>query len=238
MSVLPPLEEKASYVEQMFSRIAHGYDRANRVMTLGMDRSWRRRVIERTAPVTDGRALDVGTGTGDFLPLLAEWMPRGMAVGVDFCLPMMQEGRSKLDQLRVGAGAFVSGDALRLPFADDSFDVITTGFAMRNVTNIKAAFAEMWRVARRGGMVGCLEVAQPRQALLRLGHRLYFEGVVPWLGALLSGDRKAYTYLPQSARAFPPPAVLADMMREVGWKHVHYRFLSLGAVAIHTGVKL
>lgn len=237
MSILPTPETKADYVERMFARIAPAYDRMNRVMTFGLDAGWRQTVVDAVVPPAAGRALDVGTGTGDFLPLLAAWMPDGIAVGVDFCPPMMVEGLGKIDPLGDKA-AFTGGDALKLPFADDSFDAITTGFAMRNVTDIGAAFREMWRVARPGGVIACLEVAKPRNALLRLGHRIYFEGVVPWIGALVGGDRRAYTYLPQSARAFPRPPELARIMHDAGWKHVQYRLLSLGAVAIHTAVKL
>lgn len=245
MSVLPPLEEKATYVERMFARIAPSYDRLNRIMTFGQDQSWRHSVVKAVAPPRTGRALDVGTGTGDFLPLLAALMPDGIAVGVDFCLPMMVAGWPKLDVSQSSTGdkqpgdmAFVGGDALHLPFPDNHFDAITTGFVMRNVTDIGAAFREMWRVARPGGVVACLEVARPTSTLLRLGHRAYFEQVIPWIGALLGSDRRAYAYLPQSARAFPSPPTLARSMTDVGWQRVHYRYLSLGAVAMHTGVKL
>jgi demethylmenaquinone methyltransferase/2-methoxy-6-polyprenyl-1,4-benzoquinol methylase len=237
LSVLPRPEEKPAYVERMFARIAPAYDRMNRVMTFGLDVGWRRAVAEAVAPPAAGRALDVGTGTGDFLPLLAAWVPDGITVGVDFTPAMMLAGRHKLAGLASEA-AFVAGDALRLPFADASFDAVTTGFTMRNVADIGAAMREIWRVARPGGVLACLEVARPRQGLLRLGHRLYFEGVVPLLGWLLSGDRTAYSYLPQSARAFPAPDALARIMTDAGWKHVRYRLYALGAVAVHTGVKL
>lgn len=238
MSVLPPIEEKAVYVERMFARIAPGYDRMNRVMTFGLDQGWRRRVVEQVAPPVGGRSLDVGTGTGDFLPLLAAWSKGGMAVGVDFTVPMMAAGQPKLDDLGPSHAAFVGGDALRLPFPDNSFDAITTGFVMRNVTDIRQAFREMHRVARPGGVMACLEVARPRNPLVRLGHRLYFEGVVPLIGQLLGGDRRAYTYLPQSARAFPTPDRLAALMSEAGWRHVSYRRYGFGAVAIHVGAKV
>jgi demethylmenaquinone methyltransferase/2-methoxy-6-polyprenyl-1,4-benzoquinol methylase len=236
---LPSLEEKATYVERMFARIAPGYDRVNRVMTFGLDQGWRREAVRRIAPPLGGRALDVGTGTGDFLDELTTWTQHGLAVGVDFTVPMMQAGLPKRDRLIVqGRAAFVGGDALRLPFPDNSFDVITTGFVMRNVVDIAAAFREMYRVTLPGGMLACLEVARPANPLLRFGHRLYFEQVVPWIGWLLGGDRRAYTYLPQSARAFPSPPVLAQIMREAGWQHVHYQLQSFGAVAIHLGAKL
>ncbi len=122
MTVLPPPEEKAIYVERMFARIAAGYDRMNRVMTGGLDRGWRDLAAESVAPPAGGRVLDIGTGTGDFLPLLAGWVPDGMVVGVDFTVPMMQAGLPKLEGLENRAG-FVGGDALRLPFPDEVFEL-------------------------------------------------------------------------------------------------------------------
>ncbi|NJN18173.1 MAG: ubiquinone/menaquinone biosynthesis methyltransferase [Oscillochloris sp.] len=237
MSVLPSSEEKAVYVERMFARIAAGYDRVNRVMTFGLDQGWRTDVVARVAPPVGGRALDVGTGTGDFLTELTPWLHDGLAVGVDFTLPMMQAGAVKIAPFN-GRASFVGGDALHLPFPDDSFDSLTTGFVLRNVSNIGLALREMYRVTRPGGTMACLEVARPRNPLFRLGHRLYFEGVVPWIGWLFGGDRRAYSYLPQSARAFPPPDQLADLMRAAGWKYVTYRLTGLGAAAIHVGAKI
>ncbi len=213
MSVLPTTDEKARYVERMFARIAPGYDRVNRVMTFGLDQGWRRQVVELVAPPVGGAALDVGTGTGDFLPELAAWSRTGLAVGLDFTVPMMRAGWPKLAGLEGDRAAFVGGDALQLPFPDESFDAITTGFVMRNVTDIAQAFREMYRVARPGAAMACLEVARPRSPLIRLGHRLYFEGVVPWIGQLLGGDRRAYTYLPQSARAGGEGKARADWGR-------------------------
>ena len=221
----------------MFARIAPGYDRMNRVMTLGMDRGWRDYAAKAIAPPANGRALDVGTGTGDFLPLLASWMPQGFVVGLDFTVPMMQAGLPKLD-LAGGRAGFVGGDALKLPFPAESFDAITTGFTMRNVADIGAAFREMYRVARPGCAIACLEVARPRNPLLRLGHRVYFEQVVPRITSLLGGDATAYTYLPQSARAFPLPGALAHIMQAAGWSEVRYKLLGMGAVAVHTAIKL
>jgi demethylmenaquinone methyltransferase/2-methoxy-6-polyprenyl-1,4-benzoquinol methylase len=236
MSVLPAPHEKARYVERMFSRIATGYDRVNRAMTFGLDQGWRRRVVTLAAPTPDAQMLDIGTGTGDFLVELTTRCPQGTAVGVDFTIPMMQAGWPKISgPAEAGRASFVGGDALQLPFPDQTFDVLTTGFVMRNVTDIGRAFREMYRVARPGARLVCLEVARPRNALIRFGHRMYFEQVVPWIGALLGGDRTAYTYLPQSARAFPGPEALAELMREAGWVEVTFELAGLGAVAIHSG---
>lgn len=233
MSVLPPTEEKAAYVERMFARIAQRYDRINAAMTFGLDQGWRRYAVGQIAPPAGGMALDVGTGTGDFLPMLAAC--GAYAVGADFTIPMMQAGLTKLQATR--RAAFVGGDALRLPFPDQTFDAITTGFTMRNVVDITQAFREMWRVARPGAAIACLEVARPRSPLIRFGHRIYFERAVPLLARLLGGDARAYTYLPQSARAFPPPDQLAILMHAAGWRDVRYRLLGMGAAAVHIGWK-
>ncbi|HEU5015796.1 MAG TPA: ubiquinone/menaquinone biosynthesis methyltransferase [Roseiflexaceae bacterium] len=236
MSVLPAPEQKAVYVERMFARIAPSYDRLNRLMTFGMDDDWRARAVEAIAPPAMARVLDVGCGTGAFLPLLAPWLPDGLAVGVDYTAAMLHAGQPNRERAG-GRAAFVGGDALRLPFADESFDALTTGFVMRNVTDIRAAFREMWRVARPGALLACLEVARPHNPLLRAGHAAYFERVVPLLARAFGGDATAYTYLPQSARTFPSPDALAALMREAGWADVRYTLLGLGAVALHTARK-
>jgi demethylmenaquinone methyltransferase/2-methoxy-6-polyprenyl-1,4-benzoquinol methylase len=233
-TVLPPPDKKAEYVERMFSRIAPGYDTMNGIITMGLDREWRATTVALAAPPSCGRALDIGTGTGDFLVELTAWMPDGLAVGVDFTVPMMRAGLPKIRDRRA---VFVAGDALMLPFADESFDAITTGFTLRNVTDIAAAFREMWRVARVGATVACLEVARPRHPLLRAGHWFYFQRIVPLMARALGADPEAYTYLPQSARVFPPPEELAQIMRAAGWSDVTYRLVGLGAAAIHTGIK-
>ncbi len=239
LSVLPPPDQKSLYVRRMFDAIAARYDLLNRVMTFGLDQGWRRFAAREVAAGFRGRrvrALDVGTGTGDFLPIIRQALPQASVVGVDFSLPMMQAGLGKVDQLGGRAG-FIGGDALRLPFADDTFDAITTGFAMRNVADLPATLRELRRVVRPGGRLACLEVAQPSHWLLRWGHRLYFNHIVPRIGRLISGHGQAYTYLPQSAGRFPPPGELCNLLRAAGWGHPRYHLLGLGAVAVHLAEK-
>lgn len=239
MSILPTLEQKPHYVNRMFGAVAARYDLLNRLMTFGLDQGWRRWAVRAVTPqralAGPPAVLDVATGTGDFLPILRQAMPGAVVVGADFCLPMMQAGRGKADAL----GGYVTGDALALPFPAAHFDAITTGFAMRNVADIEQAFREMWRVTKPGGMMACLEVARPRWALVRWGHRMYFNRIVPIIGRLVAGKAAgdAYTYLPQSAAVFPPPPALAAIMREAGWQNVRYTLLGLGAVAVHVGEK-
>ena len=240
-SVLPAPEEKPIYVRRMFDAIAGRYDRVNRLMTFGLDQGWRRFAADEVAGGIrrfQGRVavLDVGTGTGDFLPILRRKLPGALIVGVDFSPPMMHAGQSKAAALG-GLGGYAGGDALGLPFTDDTFDGVTTGFAMRNVGDLGTALREMCRVTRPGGRLACLEVAQPANRLLRAGHQFYFNRVVPRMGGLISGNRGAYTYLPQSAEHFPPPDELCELLRAAGWRHPRYRLLGLGAVAVHTAEK-
>lgn len=232
-------ERKAAYVETMFDTIAPRYDVMNRLMTFGLDRGWRRYVVAQAAPPKGGRALDVATGTGDIaLDLAAAMGKRGTVAAMDFSLGMMRPGPGKANRAGVGNVVhFLGADALALPFADDTFDCITTGFAMRNVTDIEGAFREMHRVAKLGGRVVCLEVAKPRFAPVRLGHQAYFNHVVPFIGQIVTGQREAYTYLPESARNFPSPPRLQEIMERAGLHAVRYHLLGFGAAAVHTGVK-
>jgi demethylmenaquinone methyltransferase/2-methoxy-6-polyprenyl-1,4-benzoquinol methylase len=136
-----------------------------------------------------------------------------------------------------GPPALMAGDALRLPFPDGAFDAVVTGFALRNVTDIPASFAEMARVTRSGGRVACLEIAKPRMLFFRQLFELYFYRVVPVVGGWITGQREAYTYLPHSLTAFLTPDEIADVMRGTGWCDVGYKRLMLGTVAVHVGVR-
>jgi demethylmenaquinone methyltransferase/2-methoxy-6-polyprenyl-1,4-benzoquinol methylase len=232
-------ERKAQYVEAMFDAIAPRYDLMNRVMTFGMDRRWRNYVVAQAAPPSGGSALDVATGTGDIAIALAKRVgPRGSVIATDFSQGMMRPGPGKAARAGVGGVVrFMAADALNLPFPDDTFDCVTTGFAMRNVTDIARAFREMRRVTKPGGRVVCLEVAKPGLPPVRCLHQTYFNHVVPLLGRLITGNGEAYRYLPESARNFPPPPALKTIMERASLHDVRFRRLSLGAVAVHTGKK-
>ena len=227
-------EAKYHYINGMFSRIAARYDLMNVLMSFGQDAAWRRYVVRVARPRRGSLALDVATGTG----LIARELGRAgaRAVGIDFTLAMMLQGR------RQGIGSaepvfFAGADALRLPFADGTFSCVTTGFAMRNVIDIEGAFREMRRVVEPGGRVVCLEIGRPRWAVARALNTLYTGKVVPLLGKVIAGDADAYTYLPSSMRRFPTPEELSQIMRSAGLNNVRYRQLTFGAVAVHVGVK-
>lgn len=230
--------EKATYVSQMFARIAPGYDLMNRLMTGGRDQAWRRSVADLAALPPGGRVLDVATGTGGIALALARRHSDAQVVGTDFSVEMMQTGRPKFAAVGVeGRIALAAGDALRLPFPDSSFDAATTGFALRNVTDIARAFAEMYRLVKPGGRVVCLEISRPTLPLFRSLFSFYFYRLVPWVGGLVSGHKEAYTYLPNSLTNFLTPKEIKAVMEEVGWSQVRYRRLMMGTVAIHVGVK-
>lgn len=229
-------QAKAKFVQSLFARIAARYDLMNRVISLGRDRGWRRVTVDSARPVPGGRAIDVAAGTGDLAIELAR--QSGQVAAVDFTIEMLAVGRRKVagrperDQIR-----FVGGDALALPFEDDSFDCATSGFAMRNVADIEGAFREMRRVVRPGGWIACLELTRPSSEWFRRLYSLYFYRLVPLAGRLLTGDPIAYTYLPNSLTYFLTADQLKSTMEAAGLVNVAYRRVNFGTIAIHVGQK-
>lgn len=234
-AVLPALDEKPTYVNAMFARIAPTYDLMNRLMTLGQDQGWRRELLRLAATPPHGRLLDVGTGTGDIAYTELHRNPSAQAVGSDFTYEMMAAGVDKEPGLHV---PFVQADTFALPFADDTFDAVVSGFLVRNVVDRVAAFREMARVTRPGGRVVCLETTPPTNALLAPLFRIYFFYIVPTIGGMVAGDRLAYSYLPHSTVDFPDPPALARLMEQAGLQHVFFVEKMFGTVAIHVGTKL
>ena len=239
MSIQTTSESKAKYVEGMFARISPKYDLLNDAMTLGMHRRWKKKTATLAVQTNKGTALDVATGTGDLALELARRPGVSSVVGVDFCAEMLELGRRKVQKSKFASAiSFSQGDALDLPFPDDSFICATSGFALRNVESIRDSISEMFRVVSPGGRVVTLELTPLDSfALLSPLLKLYFSHWVPLLGQMLSGDREAYTYLPNSVTEFPTAKLLAGLFREVGLERVKYRLLNLGSVAIHWGTK-
>lgn len=214
----------------MFDAVADRYDRMNAVMTMGQERRWRGIVAGTLAVRRGDRVLDIAAGTGaSSLPLAAAGVD---VVACDFSFGMLRVGQGRHPQLR-----FVAGDALRLPFRDETFDAVTISFGLRNVADVEVALREMARVTRPGGRLVVLETSSPHGALLRAGHRVYVERVLPRLARLVSSDAAAYDYLAESVADWPAPAVLADRLASTGWQRVGWRPLLLGAVALHSAVR-
>ena len=226
--------ERARYVQGMFARISARYDLMNRLMTGGRDIAWRREVIRLADLSPNARLLDVATGTGDILIEALKQHPTALAIGSDFTFEMMTRGKTK-----VGAQAirWNTADALRLPFPDNTFDAVTSGFGVRNFIDREQAFREQRRVLKPGGRVICLEISKPPKNLLRPFFLFFFNKIVPLVGGLISGQRDAYTYLPQSVNEFLTPEELKAIMERAGLREVKYRRLMMRTVAIHVGVK-
>lgn len=229
-------EEKRAYVNDIFSRIADRYDLMNKLMTGGQDIRWRKLVIEAAhLPEQGGSLLDIATGTGDIaFEVLRRYPHLDRVVGADFTLPMMRVGQKRAAGRPVRWSA---ADTLRLPFPDDVFNAVVSGFLMRNVINVLSALREQVRVCRSGGRVVILEIPQPPDNVWGRLFRLYFHRVVPVLGGIISGQTDAYRYLPASADAFLRPEELKTVMEQAGLVNVRYRMLMLSTVALHVGEK-
>jgi len=222
---LPPDQVRA-----MFDRITPAYDRMNRLMSLGMDGSWRSLAVRASGVAPGDAALDVCCGTGDLaIELLDAVSTRGRVVGLDFSPAMLEAARRKSSQVE-----WVRGDALALPFAAGEFAAATIGFGMRNLSDPLRGFAELGRVVRPGGRVVCLELTPP-PAWAAPFARLWTDRAVPLLGRLIARETDAYRYLPASVHRFPPAPELAEIMREAGLIDVGYRRLMMGVVALHVG---
>ncbi len=232
--------EKYNYVNDMFARIAHRYDRMNRIMTVGQDRRWRKLLIEQANLPPDGKLLDLATGTGDIaFEALRQHPHLSQVVGADFTLPMMRVGQQRPENNRPARSPLLwsGADALQLPFPDDHFDAVVNGFLMRNVVDIDTALAEQVRVCKTGGRVLILEIPRPADSLWGRMFRFYFHNIVPVLGGLITGQGDAYTYLPASADAFLRPDELRVTMEKAGLHRVGYTLLMFNTVALHVGSK-
>ena len=227
--------EKRSYVRAMFTAIAPRYDFLNHLLSLNIDKRWRRQAVARLdwerAP--DGQYLDLCAGTLDLATTLATRTGfRGRVIGADFVLPMLALGKPKSVVVRP-----VNADALELPFADRSFDGATVGFGVRNLMDLDAGLVEAARVLKPGGRFVILEFSTPPRHPMRGAYFFYFRRVLPLIGRLVSKHREAYTYLPESVLAFPEPDELSARMVRAGFESVQYTLLFGGITAIHVGVK-
>jgi demethylmenaquinone methyltransferase/2-methoxy-6-polyprenyl-1,4-benzoquinol methylase len=225
---------KAHYVQGMFARIAQRYDLMNRLMTVGQDQRWRRLVLELAALPAGGRLLDLGTGTGDIALEALQRVAGLKVVAADFTLAMMRVGQHKARGREIG---WSGADALRLPFPDAQFDGVTSGFLMRNVADVRQAFAEQRRVVRPGGRVVCLDTTPPPRNVLRPFIEFHLHTVIPTLGRALSGQRDAYTYLPDSTEGFLTAEQLQAQMQAAGLRDVSFRRLMFGTIAVHVGTR-
>ena len=225
------------YVADLFARISAYYDLMNDVMTLGMHRGWKRRTAQLASECAPGPALDVCTGTGDLAFLLARREGQEPTVGLDLLPEMIGLAKGKRVRHAASEVSFLVGDALALPFADQTFTCATAGFSLRNMPDVKQAIGEMARVVKPGGRVALLELSPMDSGIRAKLFRLYFHRLVPLVGSLLVRDRAAYTYLPQSVDRFFGADELASILVGSGLVDVHYRRLGFGTVCLHWGDK-
>ncbi|HVF49658.1 MAG TPA: bifunctional demethylmenaquinone methyltransferase/2-methoxy-6-polyprenyl-1,4-benzoquinol methylase UbiE [Pyrinomonadaceae bacterium] len=226
--------EHARRVRMMFAGIAGRYDLLNHLLSGNTDKRWRRLVAEEMrASLAEGAcALDVACGTGDLSIALAG-AGRARVIGLDFCRPMLEIAARK-DSPAARRIAYIEGDALRLPFADASFEVVTIAFGLRNLAGVEEGLRELRRVLKDGGRIAILEFSRPVVPGFRALFKFYFTRVLPYIGGLISGSRGAYEYLPDSVSRFPDQKRLAALMRGVGFEGVEYRNLTGGIAALHT----
>ncbi len=224
---------KALYVQKMFDQIARRYDLMNAVMTFGQHQAMRRAAARLAQPPRNGLALDLATGTGDFAAALRETEPACRVIGADFAIEMM-----RLGQVKYPSGvAFTAGDMLRLPLPADTFDCVVDAFVLRNVADVRMAFAEIYRVLKSGGRTVSLEITSPRTPIWKDIFGIYFDYVMPRVGGWLSGQPEAYRYLPQSVHAFLKPEQVVELMRDLGFSKVYFRRWALGSMAVYYGEK-
>jgi demethylmenaquinone methyltransferase/2-methoxy-6-polyprenyl-1,4-benzoquinol methylase len=229
-------EDKAHKVRNMFGQIAERYDFLNHFLSANIDRRWRRicvREIERRNRIVKPRILDLGCGTADLAIAFSEM---GTVIGCDFCQPMLRIGKEKISEEAYTNRIFLAGaDALTLPFANRSFDIVVSAFVFRNLADIQLGFREAKRVLKPGGLLGILDFGMPRRPVLAPIYRFYFQRILPWIGKMVSGVEGPYGYLPDSVHKFPPIEQLKVIAEESGYLDVECLELTSGIAILLIG---
>ena len=221
-------------VQGMFGSIAKRYDLANRVLSLGIDRYWRWRMLRHLELPESEQVLDLCTGTGDLLFALRKRVSYAGVVGVDFCYPMLEQARLRFDS--EDERFLAQGDALQLPFADQQFDAVTVAFGVRNFNNLEAGLSEILRVLRRGGQLLVLEFGRPKLPVFAQVFRCYSTFLMPRIGEFLTGNRAAYEYLPDTAEHFPCGEEFAAVLRRTGFEVKKIEMLTLGIAFMYVAI--
>lgn len=232
-------DDHATRVREMFARISGRYDLLNHLLSGNTDKRWRKLVAKRLQPALnspDARALDVACGTGD-LSLALVAATRARVTGVDFCRPMLEHAARKARDGEAARCVFIEGDALRLPFRDETFDAVSIAFGLRNLASVERGLGELLRVLKPGGRACILEFSKPVVPGFSALFQFYFTRVLPRIGGMISGSSSAYEYLPASVSGFPDQKRLAGMMSEAGFQEVEYKNLTGGIAALHLGTR-
>ncbi|MFQ5682007.1 MAG: ubiquinone/menaquinone biosynthesis methyltransferase [Candidatus Binatia bacterium] len=235
-----PQDQRERLVQELFDRIARRYDLLNRVISFHLDTFWRKKLLGVLALKSNERFfLDLGTGTGDLALMAArEISENALMVGLDFSPEMLRLARAKRDRSPHGHSiVYLQGSALVPPFKDETFDAIMSAFVLRNITNLNLFFHQAYRLLKPGGRVVTLDMFPPKGFPFSVLYSLYFYRMVPWIGAGLAYDRKAYQYLSDSVRRFDPPETIAGLIRQAGLDRVKVRKFLRGAICLHVGEK-
>lgn len=228
------LDKRAARVQHMFRAIAARYDLMNRIMSGGLDLHWRKQLLRLVSLPAGGRLLDLGTGTGDLARQALQYEPTLKVTAGDYTLEMMRQGRGR----KVNGTIFWTNlDALSLPFANETFDVVVSAYLMRNVSDVHRAWQEQWRVLKPGGTALCLDTTPPPKDARHVLVHFYLQRVVPLLGSLFTGNKLAYTYLPESTEQFLTAEALGACMSAAGFQNVKFRRMAFDTMALHWGFK-
>ena len=234
-----PEDQKAGRVQGVFNSVASKYDIMNDVMSVGIHRIWKEAMMDWLAPRSGQKLLDAAGGTGDISFKFLKRAGSGHATVLDLTEPMLIEGRKRAEADKMADSIdWVVGDAMALPFEDNTFDVFTISFGIRNVTRPQDALAEAYRVLKSGGRLVVLEFSHlPNDGMQKL-YDLYSFNVIPQMGKMIAGDRDSYQYLVESIRKFPDQETFLAMIRDAGFENAKYRNLTMGVAALHSGWKI
>lgn len=229
---------KKEKIKKLFDNIAPDYDKLNHILSLNIDKGWRRKAVREIVDCDHPLSvLDVACGTGDFTIEIARRAADGSSVtGIDLSEGMMEVGRRKILSSRVSA-VLEYGDCEALAYEDNTFDRISVGFGVRNFEHLSVGLREMCRVLKPGGKLVILELSVPSNAFIRWCYKLYFLNILPAIGGMVSGNRSAYEYLPASVLHFPSPDKFIPMMREAGFAEVRHKAFTFGICRMYVGVK-
>ena len=231
-------EKKSVQVERMFDNIAPAYDQLNHTLSWGIDKSWRKKAIQWLKPFNPQRMMDVATGTGDFAIQACRVLNPKELIGTDISEGMMNVGRQKVKEAGLESRiSFAKEDCTALSFPNNRFDAITVAFGVRNFEDLDKGLREMHRVLDSEGKLVILELSEPEWFPMKQLYALYSKVVIPTLGKLLSKDRSAYTYLPQSIKAFPQGEVMKEIILKAGFKEACFKRLTLGICTLYTATK-
>jgi len=228
---------KKEQVAEMFDNISNKYDFLNHFLSLNIDKIWRKKTLKEIAQFKPNLILDIATGTGDLAINALKYMPDAQITGVDISEGMLNVGRDKIKKLNISQISLQKGDAENLPFGDNTFEAAMVAFGVRNFENLQAGLSDILRVLKPGAPIVVLEFSHPKHFPMKQAYNFYSDTILPFFGKIVSKDNSAYTYLPESVRAFPDGANFMQELKNAGFKAQKYKELTMGIASIYVGTK-